>query len=606
MQKTDIFNRPVIILSAPRSGSTLLYEQLAKSKDFWTINGESHHVIEGIERFNITGGICDSNKITGDNVDQKSAEKLRDEFYARLINFEGTKLSDSPAYNGSLRFLEKTPKNSLRIGMMEKIFPDALYIYLYRNPKENISSIIDAWNSEQFVTYKGLPGRKSSWSLLLPEGWQSYNDSAIEEVAAFQWKSANDAIIEGLEQIDPARWIALSYSQLVSEPRKVLEKLFAFCRVSGESAKNVGDSLSLSRYTLTKPDKNKWHKNAHLLCKVMPALHDSIDKIKSKITVFSEADFDLSIEPSLCNLRESLPAPVKPPLSMSRNSPCYCNSGLRFKHCHGIVMTRSGSIIATKPGYSKPPIKTASGKIRYTFTVSARSKTEEQSIQQYLQTQFNNLPFEQIDSVFGFVERSTLYGGRIFERRQLSDADINHLGRLGIGLRIPFTNHDVTRQEYEDNRPLIEKYHNSLNSVICTNDDLAAWIKEDYPEYDIEASVIKNIDDLRKLEKALEIYTTVVLPMTANRNNPFLDSIEQKNRIRLFANAGCALTCPAKICYPSISQINKYKGGEFLCSQSLKDREMIGMVDFDLEALCDKGFNKFKLLRSRHGRMTGV
>jgi hypothetical protein len=32
---------------------------------------------------------------------------------------------------------------------------------------------------------------------------------------------------------------------------------------------------------------------------------------------------------------------------------------------------------------------------------------------------------------------------------------------------------------------------------------------------------------------------------------------------------------------------------------------MFGMLDFDLEYLQDLGFHRFKLLRSRPGRMTG-
>ena len=41
-------SRPVIILSPPRSGSTLLFEALARSPDLWTIGGESHAVFEGL------------------------------------------------------------------------------------------------------------------------------------------------------------------------------------------------------------------------------------------------------------------------------------------------------------------------------------------------------------------------------------------------------------------------------------------------------------------------------------------------------------------------------------------------------------------------------
>src|SRR5437667_117616 len=81
----------------------------------------------------------------------------------------------------------------------------------------------------------------------------------------------------------------------------------------------------------------------------------------------------------------------------------------------------------------------------------------------------------------------------------------------------------------------------------------------------------------------------------------FLARVPEKDRITLFANAGCALICPSRICYVSVSKINKGEGGEFKCSQPLKQRDLRGMVDFDLTRLQDLGFSRFKLLRARPG-----
>jgi len=240
-----------------------------------------------------------------------------------------------------------------------------------------------------------------------------------------------------------------------------------------------------------------------------------------------------------------------------------------------------------------------------TYTVSARAKHADEPIFRFLRTNFGNLPLGQIESIFGFVERSTMYGGREFFDRQFSDRDVQQMMNAGIGVRIPFTNHMINREEYESNKVLLQKYHHELNSVITTNDDLAVWIREDFPLYDIEASVIKNINSLLKLTPALDIYDTVVLPMKSNDDIEFLEAIEDKNRIRLFANGGCAYTCPSHICYRSVSELNKYKGGEFRCSQPLKDRNIKGMIDFDLKPLIARGYTRFKLLRSKPSDLTG-
>lgn len=241
------------------------------------------------------------------------------------------------------------------------------------------------------------------------------------------------------------------------------------------------------------------------------------------------------------------------------------------------------------------------------FTISARSKMAAQPIQQFIKRNFSHIPLEQIDSFFGFTTHSSLYGGRIFGVTEISEYDIRSMYAMDINLRLPLTNHHVSRQEYEENIPYLETYDRGGNSIIITNDDLARWIRVDFPNYRLEASVIKNIKTVKKIDEAAELYDTVILPMSCNNDEDFLLSIENKKIITLFANAGCALTCPSKICYPSISKANKTGAPKlFRCSQDLKYRELLGMLDFDLEHLQSLGFDRFKLLRSRSDQATST
>ena len=117
------------------------------------------------------------------------------------------------------------------------------------------------------------------------------------------------------------------------------------------------------------------------------------------------------------------------------------------------------------------------------------------------------------------------YGGRAFYVPQLSNENVLELNNMGIGLRIPFTNHFANEEEYQNNKKFLSNYHHPLNSIICTNDNLASWIKRDFPDYDIEASVIKNISNIEQINEALEIYNTLVLPMSANDDDKLLNSI---------------------------------------------------------------------------------
>lgn len=240
------------------------------------------------------------------------------------------------------------------------------------------------------------------------------------------------------------------------------------------------------------------------------------------------------------------------------------------------------------------------------YTVSARGKSAAQPIQKFIKENFSDIPVEEIDSFFGFTTHTPLYGGRIWVYTEISAYDIRSMYKMGINLRLPLTNHHVSEEEYEESIPFFEKYYRPGNSIIITNDKLAHWVRRDFPDYRLEASVIKNINSLKKIDEAAEIYDTVILPMSANNDEELLNSIEDKSIITLFANAGCALTCPAKICYPSISKANKTNDKNlFRCSQELKYRELLGMLDFDLNHLQSLGFHRFKLLRSRSGEMTG-
>ena len=116
-----------------------------------------------------------------------------------------------------LRFLEKTPKNALRIPFLDAAFPDAQFIFLWREPRANLASIIEAWKAGRWVTYRGLDERADPWSLLLPPGWRAMRDAPLPEIAAFQWESANRIALDDLSKIDRSRWTTVTYEDLDCE-----------------------------------------------------------------------------------------------------------------------------------------------------------------------------------------------------------------------------------------------------------------------------------------------------------------------------------------------------------------------------------------------------
>lgn len=250
--------RPVFVVSSPRSGSTLLFETLARAPGLFTIGGESHRLIEGIPGLSPDRRGWDSNRLVAADATPETAEALRAAFTAQLRDRDGRR----PV--GPVRMLEKTPKNSLRIPFLHAVFPDAQFVYLYRDPRETISSMLDAWRSGRFVTYPDLPGWTGTpWSLLLVPGWADLIGESLAGVVATQWATATSILLDDLEALPPDHWSVISYDQLVGAPQTEMQRLTRFAGLGWDQ--RLQGELPLARHTLDSPHPDKWMRNAEEL-----------------------------------------------------------------------------------------------------------------------------------------------------------------------------------------------------------------------------------------------------------------------------------------------------------------------------------------------------
>jgi hypothetical protein len=205
-----------------------------------------------------------------------TAAQATEPVYAHIIDTIAGRLRDANDASVPLRpesrLLEKTPKNALRIPFFNRLFPDALFVFLWRDPRENLSSIIEAWRSGRWKTYNGLDGFDGPWSLLLPPQWRAMNGQPLEEIAAFQWSTANSIALDDLAQLAPGRWISLNHTQFVADPAAQVERICRFIGIEMDARlqSRVSQPLPLSRFTQTPPDPNKWRRNAALIEPVLP------------------------------------------------------------------------------------------------------------------------------------------------------------------------------------------------------------------------------------------------------------------------------------------------------------------------------------------------
>jgi hypothetical protein len=263
-------DRPIFIVAAPRSGSTLLFETLASSANLCSLGGEAHWLVEDIEALRPGGPGVDSNRLTAAEATPAHAELILAAIASRLRDADDAPL----AYRPELRLLEKTPKNALRIPFFNCVFPDARFVFLWRDPRENLSSIIEAWRSGGWRTYNGLPGFEGPWSLLLPPGWRWMSGRPLEQIAAFQWATTNRIVLDDLAQLPPERWISLTYADLVERPAAEIRRIceFAGVAVDARLQARIDHPLPLARFTQTPPERNKWRRNAELIERLLPSV----------------------------------------------------------------------------------------------------------------------------------------------------------------------------------------------------------------------------------------------------------------------------------------------------------------------------------------------
>ena len=258
----DRFDRPIFIVSTPRSGSTLLFETIEQAPGLHTIGGESHWLIEDIPAFSPPARGWGSNRLTAADAAPASVEQLARAFYSDLRDRDGR------PPQGNVRMLEKTPKNALRVPFFDAVWPNALFVYLYRDVRETLSSMIEAWLSGAFQTYPQLPGWTGHpWSLLLVPDWQRLIGRPLPEVVAEQWAITTETLLDDLAALPRERLRGAIYGEFLASPQPVAEALARSLDLDWD--RQLG-ALPLSKTTVSQPRADKWRAIEPVIEAVLP------------------------------------------------------------------------------------------------------------------------------------------------------------------------------------------------------------------------------------------------------------------------------------------------------------------------------------------------
>jgi hypothetical protein len=262
---------PVFVLGCSRSGTTVTYETLAASPAFLSLGVEIPEFWNGLYGPLNNGWLSEA----------AGSEQAKPEHRRAALRYFYERL-------GVGQVLDKTCINTLRVPYLHALFPKARYVFIQRDGRDNISSMIDGWrlgrtdgafHLTQFfgpfpepVTING--GEFNEWHFFLPPGWRNYNRASLEEVCAFQWISANRLALEGRRLIPSENWIQLRYEDLFERPVAMFREAFEQLGVPFDAALRQRCAyLAPTSIVKGKPKKQKWKEhNPEAIERILPLI----------------------------------------------------------------------------------------------------------------------------------------------------------------------------------------------------------------------------------------------------------------------------------------------------------------------------------------------
>jgi hypothetical protein len=177
----------------------------------------------------------------------------------------------------------KTPSNAYRLDFIRKLFPNARLriLHLMRNPAAAINGLIDGWNhwgfhshriGEQLCIENYVPARpedRSWWKFDLPPGWRDYCNARLEEVCAFQWSAAHEAIDDYVQESGVA-CLRLRFEDLLIGFNRNSTQFAELCEWLGNDSIPPGLPQSFPTTMATHPPQpRRWTQRADILAPVL-------------------------------------------------------------------------------------------------------------------------------------------------------------------------------------------------------------------------------------------------------------------------------------------------------------------------------------------------
>jgi len=295
MQSKNEIVKPIFIVGVPRSGTTLLYRILCHHSDlawfshedlqFWIPKEnqeklkkqliqrkENNEKIPNNEESLFVFGPKQKSLIKNTSKQPIEAEIFWNKYCGReyIKDISEDKKNDVIQEIQKVlerekksRFLNKSPTNSIRIFALKKIFPDAKFINIARDPRSVIASMLQRHEKEGgFI--KGIPLRNKPFGKISYLK-QKFLLSSKDYDAVRDFSKKYQEITENIYDFSISHdenLINVIYEELLTDPEKVIMKLLEFCELEKPSSMKeliptIIETQNKWKEKLTKNDEEK-------------------------------------------------------------------------------------------------------------------------------------------------------------------------------------------------------------------------------------------------------------------------------------------------------------------------------------------------------------
>lgn len=278
---------PLLIIGAPRSGTNMLRDVLT------AIPGLATWPCDEINYIWRHGNVRHPS-------DEFTTEMARPEvcrYIRRQFDWVASK------YRGRM-VVEKTCANSLRVGFVGQVVPEAKYIFIRRDGLDAVSSTMKRWKAEldipylmrkaRFVPLGDLPyytsryflnrlyrlvsreERLAFWGPKLNDMDALLERNPLEVVCALQWKKCVERSMEDFSEMSSGRMIEMGYEDFVRNPEEELKRILGFL---GQKAEEELIKKAVKDVSAASIGKGRAELDDERMKRILPHIQDTQQKL---------------------------------------------------------------------------------------------------------------------------------------------------------------------------------------------------------------------------------------------------------------------------------------------------------------------------------------